>query len=163
VSPDPLNGWVFCADQEDDLRTILHPGVQHLWESARSVGKEPGQPVLILYEGPDPPLWLGSGKIIGPEERWKVLGVHVECREVLRHPLPSIPSHREGTMRPEVADLLKAGAPRWENRSLATRIGLTGFRLHTPFMEEAADLRLSAGDSELLFVLQPTLRKLWHE
>jgi hypothetical protein len=133
-----------------------------MWDSARSVGKEPDQPVLFMLEGPRPPLWLGSGRILEPEERWKVLGVLVECREVLSHPLPALPTKLEDLARPEVADLVDAGAHRWENRTLATRIGLTGFRSRTPFLEEMVDLQLSPGDWEHLLVLQPALRKLWH-
>jgi len=163
VSPVSSGGWVFCAETDDEVRTWLRPGVQHLWGSARSMGKERGQPVLFLLEGPRPPLWLGSGKIIEPEERWKVLGVHVECLEVLRHPLPSLPTDREGISRPGVASLIQAGAHRWENRTLATRIGLAGFRSHTPYLEEMVDLQLSSGDLEHLLVLQPGLYKLWHE
>ena len=153
-------GWVFCADPDDDVRKWLRPGVQHLWESARSVGKEAGQHVLFLLENPRSSAWLGSGEIVELEERWKMFGVVVECKKRLPHPLPSLPTLQERAGRPEATNLIKAGASPWENRDLATRIGLSGFRSRTPSAEWAADLLLSPEDLERLLVLRPALKNL---
>lgn len=160
MSAVPAEGWVFSADLDEDVRSWLRVGGRHLWGGARSLGKERQQPVLFLRAGPPRARWLGSGVVLEPEERWKAFGVWVECRRVLKRPLPALPEKHGSSDRPEVAEILRAGAPAWENRALAAKIGLAGFRFTTPYLDDDEDLRVSASDWERLFRLQPGLRDL---
>jgi hypothetical protein len=48
----------------------------------------------------------------------------------------------------------------WENRTLASRIGIEGSRSRTPYLEEERDIRLSPADWSLLVQLQPALQDL---
>ncbi len=150
------SGWVLCGDEDEELRSILRPGRSHLWNDARLAGKEIGQLVLFLQTGRGPPAWIGSGAVAGIEERWRIFGVSVDCRVLFARPLVAIAPSVPGT-----GDSSTTEVGSWENRTLATRIGLRGFRMRTPFLEEGRDLRLTASDLERLLQLQPELRCLW--
>ncbi len=154
--PPGETAWVLCGDEDEDLRSILRPGRSHLWSDARLAGKEIGQFVLFLQTGRGPPAWIGSGVIAGIEERWRIFGVWVDCRTLLPRPLVAI-----ARSVPDPGVSSRAEVTSWENRTLATRIGLRGFRMRTPFLEDGRDLRLTALDTGRLLQLQPELRRLW--
>ncbi len=157
IPPLGDTAWVLCGDEDEDLRSILRPGRSHLWSDARLTGKEIGQFVLFLQTGRGPPAWIGSGAVAGIAERWKIFGVWVDCRVLLARPLVAIARSVPGT-----GDSSTTEVGSWENRTLATRIGLRGFRMRTPFLEGGCDLRLTSSDTELLLQLQPELRRLLH-
>jgi hypothetical protein len=147
--------WVLCGDKDEDLRRILRRGKSNLWSDAHSAGKEFGQFVLFLQTGLGPPAWIGSGTITGTEERWKIFGVWVRCDSLLPQPLPAI---AHSVIGPSLSSREKGGS--WENRTLAARLGLRGFRMRTPFLEDGCDLRLTPSDMERLLRLQPELRRV---
>jgi len=152
--PDQFVGWVFVGYDDEDLGRELRPGRPYHWKDARTRGKEIGQPVLYLQTG-GVPRWVGRGHIAGIEERWKIFGVSV----VLDHRIdPPLPTLARGPAPPDGGAEITG---RWENRTLADRIGIPGHRTHTPYLEEGRDLRLTAADRDELLRRQPALRTWW--
>ncbi len=149
--PDQVVGWVFVGYDDEDLRRELGAGRSYQWKDARTRGKEIGQPVLYLQIG-GIPRWVGRGHIDGIEERWKIFGVSVALDGWIAPPLPTLPGG------PPPPDGGAEVTGRWENRTLADRIGIPGYRTHTPYLEEGRDLRLTAADRDELFRRQPALR-----
>ncbi|MHB1435479.1 MAG: hypothetical protein ACYCPN_01575 [Thermoplasmata archaeon] len=149
--PDQLVGWVFVGYDDEDLRRELRLGHPYVWRDARTQGKEVGHPVLYLQTG-GVPRWVGAGRIRELDERWKIFGVSVVLDRWIAPPLPA---RARGTV-PVPGAVEQAG--RWENRTLADRIGIPGHRTHTPFLDEGRDLRLTAADRDELFRQQPALR-----
>jgi hypothetical protein len=164
MSTNQVEGWVFVGFPDEHLRSMLLPGSVRLWDDARTIGKLPGQPVLFLQTREHGAAWVGSGSVIGTEERWKAFGVFVETRTVLERMLvtvaPDPGAPPKGGHR-TVDSIRSQGMAAWENRTLAARVGFAGFRSRTPFLEEQRDLRLTASDWSLLCRLQPSLRSLW--
>ncbi len=149
--PDQFVGWVFVGYDDEELRRDLRLGRPYHWKDARTQGKEIGQLVLYLQTG-TPPRWVGRGHIQEIEERWKIFGVSVVLDRWISPPLPA------RARRPTPASGPVEHVDRWENRTLADRIGVPGHRPHTPFLEEGRDLRLTAADRDELFRQQPALR-----
>lgn len=148
---DQFVGWVFVGYGDEDLQRELPLGRSYHWKDARTQGKEVGQPVLYLQTG-GTPRWVGRGRIQEIEERWKIFGVSVVLDRWILPPLPA---------RARGAAVVQGAAEhvgRWENRTLADRIGIPGHRTHTPYLEEGRDLRLTAADLDELFRQQPALR-----
>jgi hypothetical protein len=159
-----VRGWVFIGFPDEHLRSLLRVGATRLWDDARTIGKQPGQPVLFLQTRARGAGWVGAGIVKGVEERWKSFGVYVETRTVLSRMIAAVArGPTDGPTSPDqAAESIRArGMAAWENRTLATRIGFEGFRSRTPFSEEGRDLRLTASDWNLLCRLQPSLRNLW--
>jgi len=151
-------GWVFLGYPDERLRSWLRPGRVHLFEDARAIAKEEGAPVLFLQLGARSAHWVGAGTVAGLEERWKMFGVHVRCTRVLSPGLPSVPPARPASEGGGPAtDLFRVP---WENRALASHLGLDGFRSTTPYLDDRRDLRLTAYDLRRLVDLQPGLRAL---
>jgi hypothetical protein len=127
-----------------------------LWDEARSIAKEPGQPVLFLQTGPGGATWEGCGRVVECEERWKAFGVYVRCTRLFDRSLPALPRRPRGP----------AGSARvpnsevWDNPSLPDRIGLNGYRLRTPFLDEGRDVRVTSRDFRRLVELQGALAEL---
>jgi len=163
MMPNQLLGWVFVGFPDEDLRSLLRARTIHLWEDARSAGKEPGQPVLFLQAHERGADWVGSGVVKEVEERWKPLGVYVETRTVLTRSLALVASglgrHLTDGTRP-VDSYRSTASTVWENRALAARIGLPGYRSRTPFLEGERDFRVTLSDWNLLCQLQPSLKGL---
>ncbi len=143
-------GWVFVGYPDERLDRHLVPGRIVHWRDARTMGVEADQPVLFLQLDERSGSWVGSGRIVDVEERWRAFGVRVRCLERLERPLPAVP----GPVGPE-------GATTWENRTLAARLGLATFRTRTPFLDEGRVHRLTAADLDRLVGIQPALRPLW--
>jgi hypothetical protein len=157
-------GWVFVGYPDEHLRSMLRPGAVRLWEDARTVEKVPGQPVLFLQTRERGAAWVGSGVIRGAEERWKAFGVYVETRTVLPRLLATVATDPKGPPEgrvPNVDSIRSLGMAAWENRTLATRLGLVKFRSRTPYLEEGRAVRLTASDWSVLCQLQPSLGDLW--
>lgn len=152
-------GWVFRVGEVEASALVLRPGRVHTWKDARERGKVPGQPVLFLRPRSTVPLWLGWGRVMAPEERWRVLGVKVRCEEVVPGGLRALPESREGPSSRPAIDLGLA-AHEWEYRELGHALRLTPHRERTPYLDNGArDLRLSAYDLRFLLDLQPGLRR----
>lgn len=154
LPPERTVGWVIQAQGDEPLNLWLQPGAERLWEDARSVGKEPGQPVLFLQTGRGPPAWMGWGRILEPEERWRVYGVRTVCAERLDPPLL--------VLDPSVdLETVSGAGDLWENRALGAAVGLLRHRNRTPYGEVGArDLRLTDADLHQLVRAQPLLRRL---
>jgi hypothetical protein len=154
LPPNRTVGWVIQAPEDEPPNRWLSPGTEHLWEDARSAGKEPGQPVLFLQSGRDPPTWIGWGRILESSERWKVYGVRTVCGERL---VPALE-----VIDPSVnLETISGSEERWENRALGAALGLLHFRNRTPYGEVGArDLRLTDADLHQLVRAQPRLRSL---
>ncbi|NNN16916.1 MAG: hypothetical protein HKL79_00925 [Thermoplasmata archaeon] len=149
-------GWIVQGYADERIDRELSAGGAHQWGDARSRGKDPGQPVLFLQSRPRDSRWVGWGRVVEPEERWRVLGVTVRCEEVIRPGLPVIASQ---SLRPP-----RSGGPSnlpphdWEFRELGHVLGLETHRDRTPYLDtDARDLRLSASDLRFLLRLQPAL------
>lgn len=155
---DQLVGWVFVGYPDEHLRTLLRPRAVRFWSDARTIEKVVGQPVLYLQTRDEGSAWIGSGAVVELEERWKAFGVHVETRSVLPRLLRVIAATRQSDITRSVLSL--GGAP-WENRTLATHLGLAEFRSRTPYLEQGRDVRLTASDWHHLTELQPALLDLW--
>ncbi len=159
-----IEGWVFVGFPDEHLPSLLRAGTTRLWDDARTIGKQPGHPVLFLQTRERGASWVGAGVIAEVEERWKAFGVYVETRTVLARMLPTMTgvsgSHPPSVSSP-VDSIRSQGMAAWENRTLAARIGLAGFRSRTPFLEGERDLRLTSSDRSLLCQLQPSLNRLW--
>lgn len=143
------------------MREWLRPGSVRLWEDARTISKEPGAPVLYLQLGERGPRWEGAGRVVEVEERWKSFGVYVRCTKVLPrgiHAVPRIPDPAASKGTPARTSYPAEEA--WENRSLASLLGLHRFQTRTPFLDEGRDLRLTGSDLRLLVDLQPGLAQL---
>ncbi len=157
-------GWVFVGYPDEHLRSMVRPGTIRLWDDARTIGKVPGQPVLFLQTRERGAAWIGSGIIHQLEERWKAFGVYVETRTVLARMLATVTLDPDGQSESRIrsVDSIRAqGMSAWENRALAARVGLVGFRSRTPYLEEGRAIRLTASDWSVLCQLQPSLRTLW--
>ena len=156
-------GWVIVGDADEDLRGSLRPGEPHLWADARTRGKVRGQPVLFLQSTQDGRAhWVGSGFVLAPEERWKSLGVWIQCVRV--RPASQVAPGRSTNGAPgPMEDVPLGPMDRWENRSLASRLGVPGFRMRTPYLEDGRDIRVTAADRDLLFRFFPALREWWKE
>ena len=147
-------GWVIQLDPDEPLDLWLRPGTEHVWEDARSAGKVPGQPVLFVQRARGRVAWVGWGRILEGEERWKVYGVPAVCDGRVEPPLP---------VRDPSVDLESASSPAdlWDNRALGATVGLLRYRERTPYREVGArDLRLTAGDLYRLSQAQPRLRRV---
>jgi hypothetical protein len=154
LPPERTVGWVIQAQGDEPLNLWLQPGAERLWEDARSAGKEPGQPVLFLQVGRGSPTWMGWGRILEPQERWRIYGVRTVCAERLDPPLPVVDSSVDRGAVSDTGDL-------WENRALGTALGLLRHRNRTPYGEVGArDLRLTDADLHQLVRAQPGLRRL---
>ncbi len=156
------SGWVFLGFPDEALRRWLRAGTVRLWSDARSISKVEGQSVLFLQLGKAGAHWEGAGRIEAPEERWRQFGVRVRCTQLLPHPLPAVPA----TVSEPTATGNPSREPRipsedlWENRALASLVGLHRFRSRTPYLEDSRDLRLSDSDVRLLRTLQPGIEPL---
>ena len=152
-------GWVIQGYANERIARDLAPTECHHWGDARSRGKVPGQPVLFLQSHPLDSRWVGWGRVVEPEERWRVLGVTVRCEEVVRPGLAvdasrSIPPAQAG----ESSNLL---GHEWEYRELGHVLGREAHRDRTPYLDtDARDLRLSVHDLRFLLHLQPALGRL---
>jgi hypothetical protein len=154
LAPERTVGWVIQAREDEPLSLWLRPGRERVWEDARSAGKEPGQPVLFLQSGRGPPAWMGWGRVLEPQERWRIYGVRTICVERFDPPLPVSDSSVD------LQDLSSAGEL-WENRALGAALGLLRYRNRTPYGEVGArDLRLTDADLRQLVHAQPRLRRL---
>jgi hypothetical protein len=152
-------GWVFQGYPDERLVRALVPGRIVHWDDARSQGKAEGQPVLFLQTGGATPTWVAWGRVIEPEERWRVFGVGVRCHDVLQ---PGLPALGHGTPRPSARP---SGGQReahvWEFPELGRALGLERSRERTPYLDTGArDLRLGVQDLAFLLELQPSLRLL---
>lgn len=150
--PDQIVGWVFVGDDDEDLRRMLRPNAPFCWRDARTQGKSVGQPVLLLQTG-GTPRWVGRGHIHSLDYRWKIFGVTVMLDGWIDPPLVA---RAPESANPDRGVYLHAR--HWENRTLASRIGLPGFHSRTPYLEEGRDLRLTRADLEELIRQQPALR-----
>jgi len=152
-------GWVFQGYPNERMDRTLSPGEAHRWGDARSRGKIPGQPVLFLQVHPRDSRWVGWGRVVEPEERWRVLGVAVQCEEVLRPGLPVQEPQSDPPTRP--GDSAIPPGHEWEFRELGHVLGLAAHRERTPYLDtDARDLRLGAVDLRFLLHLQPGLGRL---
>ncbi len=152
-------GWVLQGYPNERIDRSLIPDAVHHWGDARSRGKVPGQPVLFLQAHPRDPRWVGWGRVVEPEERWRVLGVTVRCAEVLR---PALPVQAPRSIPPALSEA-SATPPGhdWEFRELGHVLGLATHRERTPYLDmDARDLRLGSRDLGFLLHLQPGLRRL---
>lgn len=159
---DQHTGWVFVGFSDENVRPWLRPGTVRLWDDARTIAKREGEFVLFLQLGRSGARWVGAGRIVGPEARWKAFGVEVRCTRVLAPGLLAVPGllpsklgssdeNSPARLPPEEA---------WENRELAAVIGVHRFRARTPFLDAGRDLRLTGSDLRLLIALQPELAGL---
>jgi len=149
-------GWIVQGYPDERIDLQLSYGEVLHWGDARSRGKVPDQPVLFLQSRPGDSRWVGWGRVVEPDERWRVLGVTVRCEEVARPGLAviapgSVPSPRSGEpAQPPSHD--------WEFRELGHALGLETHRDRTPYLDtDARDLRLGAHDLRFLLGLQPAL------
>jgi hypothetical protein len=157
-------GWVFVADSKERLREWVRPGSTRLWDDARSVGKEPGQPVLFLQLLRSGARWEGSGSIVDVEERWKAFGVRVRCNRLLPAGLPAVLRAASDTAGAVIDGSAGVARPdEWENRNLAALLGLIEFGSRTPFLNEGRDVRLTDADLRSVLALQPAIRQLLPE
>ncbi len=147
-------GWVIQLEADEPLNLWLRPGSEHVWEDARSAGKVPGQPVLFVQTGQGPVAWVGWGRVLQGDERWRVYGVPTTCGGRLDPPLPVLDPSVEFGPGSSTADL-------WDNRALGATLGLLRYRERTPYREVGArDLRLTDGDLHRLAEAQPKLRQV---
>jgi hypothetical protein len=152
-------GWVIQGYAGERIDRDLAPRTVHHWDDARSRGKLSGQPVLFLQPHPRGSHWVGWGRVVDPEERWRVFGVMVRCEEVLRPGLPvgaspQVPPSR-GESSPDIT------GHEWEYRELGYALGFEAHRERTPYLDtDARDLRLSVHDLRFLLRLQPALGRL---
>ena len=152
--PQQTVGWVFRAEPDESMDARLRPGRTHEWGDARLLGKEPGQPVLYLRSGPRFPSWVGWGRVVAPEERWRSFGVRTVCVGAFRPPLRVADSPGDG-MRMSLVE------GEWENRALGVALGFLRYRDRTPYREVGAtDFRLTLSDLRLLARAQPRLREM---
>ena len=132
LSPGAV-GWVVQGYADERIDRDLAPNEVHHWGDARSRGKVPGQPVLFLQSHPRDSRWVGWGRVVEPEERWRVLGVAVRCEEVLRPGLPVIASR--GVTAPRSAESSNLPRHEWEYRELGHVLGLEAHRDRTPYLD----------------------------
>lgn len=152
-------GWVIQGYADERIERHLTPTELHRWEDARSRGKVPGQPVLFLQSRPRDSRWVGWGRVVEPEERWRVLGVTVRCEEVVRSGLPVVVSR--SVRAPRSGDAANLPEHEWEYRELGQVLGVDVHRDRTPYLDaDARDLRLSIHDLHFLLQLQPALGRL---
>lgn len=146
-----LVGWVVQAYPDERMLLGLQPGDVRHWGDARSRGKEPGQPVLLLQVDGENPRWVGWGTVVAPEERWRVLGMDVRIEEVTRPGFPVVARRASETQEPPLTH-------EWVFRELGHTLKLSRHRERTPYLDtDARDLRLSASDLAYLLSLQPRL------
>lgn len=161
VLPLPMRivGWIIRGYPDEVLARALRPGDVYAWDDARTLGKEPGQPVLYLETAQRAPRWVGWGRIAPAAERWRVHGVVVECRMRIHPAWPAAP-----TGLPPSSTLRPANSPPghdWETPALGRLLQLSRARERTPYMDtDARDIRLTAGDLSYLVQLQPRLATL---
>ncbi|MGP8075173.1 MAG: hypothetical protein ACLP8Y_00285 [Thermoplasmata archaeon] len=159
-----IQGWVFVGFPDEHLRSMLRLGTVRLWDDARTIGKQAGQPVFFLQTRQRGAAWVGAGVVSSVEERWKAFGVYVETRTVLPRMIAAMtgdPARHPSSGNHAVDSIRSQGMAAWENRTLAARVGLAGFRSRTPYLDETRDLRLTASDWGVLCQLQPSLSTLW--
>ena len=155
-------GWVIQGYANERIDLDLAPGTVRRWDDARSRGKVPGQPVLFLRTHPRGSRWVGWGRVVEPEERWRVLGVAVRCEGVARPGLPVVASGY--APRPRAGIPPELSRHEWEFRELGFVLGLATQHERPPYLEsDARDLRLSAHDLRFLLRLQPALARLGRE
>ncbi len=149
-------GWVIQGYEDERIDRDIAPTEVHHWGDARSRGKVSGQPVLFLQSHPRDSLWVGWGRVVEPEERWRVLGVTVRCEEVVRPGLPVGPSR--SVAPPPLSGSSSLPGHEWEYRELGHVLGLEEHRDRTPYLDsDARDLRLGVHDLRFLLQLQPLL------
>lgn len=157
--PGRVVGWVLRGYEDEPLTRTLRANATRVWDDARTSGKVAGQPVLYLEGAPERPRWVGWGRIVPAPERWRVHGVAVECRAVIRPSWPAVATGPKG-------DRLPGPSPAspdhdWETPVLGRLLGLSRYRERTPYLDtDARDVRLTARDLGYLLQLQPRLGTL---
>ncbi len=156
VAPSGTVAWVILGFEDERIARGLLPGRSSHWDDARVRGKLAGQPVLFAQASPRGPTWVGWGVVLDPPERWKVFGVDVDCRGVMRPPW----AVQDGAAD-NVPSTDRFARHVWEYPEVGRALGLEASRPRTPYLDTGArDLRLSVHDLRLLTALQPRLLHL---